>query len=137
MRTVVEPQHKYRKTLEMQKRNNEKSIYGKTGITMIVENDAGTLKRFPVDILNYRKERENVHPSQKPLKLCEYFIKTYTNAGDLVLDNCMGSGTTGIACAYNGRKFIGIEKDEHYFRVANDRVTRAYKERIPDELFEN
>lgn len=53
----------------------------------------------------------------------EYLIKTYTNEGDLVLDNCMGSGTTGVACVKNDRNFIGIEMDENYFKVADDRIT--------------
>ena len=63
------------------------------------------------------------HPTQKPVALCEYLIKTYTNEGETVLDNCMGSGTTGVACKNLGRKFIGIEKDEKYFDVAKNRIT--------------
>ena len=64
----------------------------------------------------------NEHPTQKPVDLCEYLIKTYTNEGETVLDNCMGSGTTGIACLNTGRNFIGIEKDEKYFNIAKDRI---------------
>jgi site-specific DNA-methyltransferase (adenine-specific) len=63
-----------------------------------------------------------LHPTQKPVALCEYLIKTYTNEGMTVLDNCMGSGTTGVACLNTGRKFIGIEKDPHYFEVAKNRI---------------
>lgn len=63
-----------------------------------------------------------MHPTQKPVALCEYLIKTYTNEGMIVLDNCMGSGTTGVACVNLNRDFIGIEKDAHYFEVAKQRI---------------
>lgn len=63
-----------------------------------------------------------LHPTQKPVELMEYLIKTYTNEGDIVLDNCMGSGTTGVACKKTGRHFIGIEKDEKYFEIAAKRI---------------
>ena len=65
----------------------------------------------------------SAHPTQKPVELMEYLIKTYTNEGDTVLDNCMGSGTTGVACKKTGRHFIGIEKDEKYFEIAVSRVS--------------
>lgn len=63
-----------------------------------------------------------IHPTQKPVALFEYLIKTYTNEGETVLDNCMGSGTTGVACKNLNRKFIGMELDEKYFNIAKDRV---------------
>ena len=63
------------------------------------------------------------HPTQKPVALMEYLIRTYTNEGDVVLDNCMGSGTTGVACVNTGRKFIGMELDEKYYQIANDRIS--------------
>ena len=66
------------------------------------------------------------HPTQKPIPLLEYLIKTYTNADDVVLDNCMGSGSTGVACANTGRDFIGIELDENYFNIAKNRIEAAY-----------
>lgn len=66
-----------------------------------------------------------LHPTQKPLDLMEYLIKTYSNEGETVLDNCMGSGTTGVAAVNLKRNFIGIEKDEHYFGVAKDRIGEA------------
>jgi site-specific DNA-methyltransferase (adenine-specific) len=66
-----------------------------------------------------------LHPTQKPVALMEYLIRTYTNEGDTVLDNCMGSGTTGIACANTGRKFIGIERDPGYFDIAQKRIADA------------
>lgn len=78
-----------------------------------------TVIQFPVDI------KAEFHPTQKPVALMEYLIKTYTNAGDTVLDNCMGSGTTGVACVNTGRNFIGIEKDEKYFVLAMERIEQA------------
>jgi site-specific DNA-methyltransferase (adenine-specific) len=68
-----------------------------------------------------------LHPTQKPVALMEYLIKTYTNEGDVVLDNCMGSGTTGVACMNTGRKFIGIEREECYFDIACRRIEQAAK----------
>ena len=65
------------------------------------------------------------HPTQKPVALMEYIVKTYTNEGDTVLDNCMGSGTTGVACKNLNRKFIGIEKDASYFEIAKQRILGA------------
>ena len=66
-----------------------------------------------------------VHPTQKPVELLEYLVKTYTNVGDVVLDNCMGSGTTGVACRRLNRDFIGIEKDEKYFEIAKERIEKC------------
>ena len=72
------------------------------------------------------KVRRGVHPTEKPVALMEYLIRTYTNEGDTVLDFTMGSGTTGVACANTGRKFIGIELDAGYFEIASRRVAEAY-----------
>jgi site-specific DNA-methyltransferase (adenine-specific) len=77
-------------------------------------------------VLRFDKEESHVHPTQKPVALMEYMIRTYTNPGDTVLDNCMGSGTTGVACANTGRKFIGIEQDPDYFEIARKRIEEAY-----------
>ena len=66
-----------------------------------------------------------LHPTQKPVDLLEYLVKTYTNEGDTVLDNCMGSGSTGVACANTGRNFIGIEKEKQYFDIARKRINEA------------
>lgn len=63
-----------------------------------------------------------LHPTQKPVSLLEYLIKTYTNKGETVLDNCMGSGSTGVACVNTNRNFIGIELDEKYFKIAERRI---------------
>lgn len=69
-------------------------------------------------------QANKLHPTQKPVALMEYLIKTYTNPGDTVLDNCMGSGTTGVAAVRNGRFFLGMELDEGYFKIAQDRIQR-------------
>jgi DNA modification methylase len=81
-------------------------------------------KRYPrsVQFFSSDKQKSPLHPTQKPVALMEYFIKTYTNEGDTVLDNCMGSGTTGVACVGTARKFIGIEKDAAYYEVAKERI---------------
>ena len=89
-------------------------------------NDGTTTDRYPRTIQRFSVVNNDDpikwHPTQKPIELMEYFIKTYTNEGDLVLDNCMGSGTTGVACVRTNRKFIGIEKDEKYFNLASNRI---------------
>ena len=77
--------------------------------------------RYPKSILKFDRQI-GLHPTQKPIDLCEYFVKTYSNKNELVLDNCMGSGTTGVACKNLNRKFIGIELDENYFNIAKDRI---------------
>jgi site-specific DNA-methyltransferase (adenine-specific) len=77
---------------------------------------------YPTQILPFAKDSVSVHPTQKPVALCEYLIRTYTHEGDTVLDNCMGSGTTGVAAQNLNRHFIGIEKDETYFNIAHDRI---------------
>ena len=81
-------------------------------------------ERYPRSVLIFSSDKQtcNLHPTQKPVSLCEYLIRTYTNEGDTVLDNCMGSGTTGVACNNTKREFIGIEIDENYFKVAKNRI---------------
>lgn len=82
----------------------------------------------PINIIEFDKiRRGSLHPTQKPVALLEYLIKTYTNEGETVLDNCMGSGSTGIACVNTGRNFIGIELDKQYFEIANKRINEANK----------
>ena len=79
----------------------------------------------PSDILEFKvvpNRTGKLHPTQKPVELLEYLIKTYSNEGDVVLDNCMGSGTTGVACINTNRDFIGIELDETYFNIAKERI---------------
>lgn len=93
-------------------------------------------KRYPKQVVEFGVvERGTQHPTQKPVALMEYLIKTYTNSGELVLDNTMGSGTTGVACGNLGRRFIGIEKDtEHgYFQIAEKRIREAFEKYQPEE----
>jgi site-specific DNA-methyltransferase (adenine-specific) len=80
--------------------------------------------RVPRSIQRFNCE-VGLHPTQKPVALMEYLIRTYTNEADTVLDSCMGSGTTGVACANTGRKFIGIERDPSYFAIATNRIAGA------------
>lgn len=92
----------------------------------------GQTVRFPRSVLdipvvnNDGTGEGRFHPTQKPVALMEYMIRTYTNPGDLVLDNCMGSGTTGVACMNTGRNFIGIELDAGYFEIARKRIMDAH-----------
>ena len=74
---------------------------------------------------NRENQRNLLHPTQKPVKLLEYLIKTYTNEEMLVLDNCMGSGSTGVACVNTNRNFLGIELDKNYFNIADQRIQQA------------
>lgn len=89
-------------------------------------------KRYPRNLLSIPADERGtvgrIHPTQKPVALMEYFIKTYTNEGQTVIDNTMGSGTTGVACSKLNRKFIGIEKDQSYFKIACNRIEQALKQ---------
>ena len=80
--------------------------------------------RYPLQIVQFKRDilTSNLHPTQKPIALMEYLVKTYTNEGDIVLDFTMGSGTTGVACKNTNRDFIGIEKDEKYFNISKERI---------------
>lgn len=84
---------------------------------------------YPVSIIKVSSEANTVHPTQKPVKLFEYLIKTYTNPGDVILDNVIGSGTTAIAAINTGRDFIGIEKEEKYYKIAKERIRNAISTR--------
>lgn len=82
-------------------------------------------EKFKSNVFAYSREKERFHPTQKPIQLLEDLICTYTNPGNLVLDNCMGSGSTGVACANTGRRFIGMELDPGYFEIAENRINEA------------
>jgi site-specific DNA-methyltransferase (adenine-specific) len=89
--------------------------------------------RYPITILDFPQKwrrQDQVHPTQKPVELLEWLIKSYTNEGELVLDNCMGSGSTGVACLNTNRKFIGIELDEGYFNIAKKRIDETRNEHL-------
>jgi site-specific DNA-methyltransferase (adenine-specific) len=80
---------------------------------------------YPSNFLEFSLDKDKFHPTQKPVALIEYLIKTYTNEGDTVLDNCMGSGTTAIACLNIKRKFIGFELNQNYYDIANERIKKC------------
>lgn len=92
---------------------------------------------FPNDVLEFKSitGKSCLHPTQKPVDLLEYLIRTYTNENDLVLDFTMGSGSTGVACLNTNRKFIGIEIDENYFNIAKDRIEAATLSNRQKRLF--
>lgn len=100
-------------------RFNDDRVYGK--VDNIVRNTKYSELRNPQTVQFFNVER-GLHPTQKPVSLLEYLIKTYTNEGEVVLDNCMGSGSTGIACINTHRKFIGIEMDDNYYEIAKNRI---------------
>lgn len=91
-----------------------------------IYNDNGT--RYPLQVIRINRDSmydERLHPTQKPIELIEYLIKTYSNEGDIILDNCIGSGTTAIAAINTNRNFIGFELDKNYFDIANRRIEKV------------
>lgn len=96
-------------------------------IKQVVTDNDGT--RYPRSIQKFALDSSKLHPTQKPVALLEYLIKTYTSEGETVLDNCMGSGSTGVACVNTGRSFIGMELDEQYFKTAKSRIKFAISEK--------
>ena len=114
-------------------KNKKDTIYGSQKICQINE-----FREIPIDMsypnsticIDCENNSKTIHPTQKPVALFEYLIKTYTNENDLVLDNCIGSGTTAIACLNLKRNFIGFELDKNYFGVANERIINHKKEEI-------
>jgi site-specific DNA-methyltransferase (adenine-specific) len=113
-------------------RNNFKNnnIYTGSGIQKNPKNTVSEYTNYPKSILKIENPsgKGMLHPTQKPIALFEYFIKTYTNPDNLVLDNCFGSGTTGIACLNVGRQFIGIELDKKYCKIAEARIKNETKQ---------
>lgn len=105
--------------------------YGKQKDSVTTTSDG---RRYPKDVLRFNKAEtdKHLHPTQKPVALLVYLIKTYTDSGDTVLDNCMGSGSTGVACVNTNRRFIGIELDDDYFNIAKQRINACVKTLIPD-----
>ena len=107
------------------KRQDKTELYGAQNFEALPYDST---ERYPRSVLKFPsdKQRSALHPTQKPVALMEYLIRTYTNEGETVLDNCMGSGTTGVACVNTGRNFIGIEQDNKYFAIAKKRISDAY-----------
>lgn len=112
---------KVSKTTDLFGENHKNGVYK--------HSNRDTTKRYPFNQLHFNVDKDKVHPTQKPVELLEYLIKTYSNEKDTVLDNCMGSGSTGVACKKLGRNFIGIEKEKKYFDIARSRIEDA-KNRI-------
>ena len=111
------------------KKNNPNSTWRKNKGYDSMNNELNSDKEFiqkytgyPNNILEFPRDKNAVHPTQKPVALLEYLVKTYTNEGDTVLDNCMGSGSTGVACQNTNREFIGMELDEKYYKIACERL---------------
>jgi site-specific DNA-methyltransferase (adenine-specific) len=107
------------------KGHGEYTQYGNNNKPRIIQSDG---KHNPCSILEIsadNKKELGLHPTQKPVELFEYLIKTYTNEGEIVLDNCIGSGTTAVACINTNRNFIGIEKEWEYCEIANERIKKA------------
>lgn len=104
------------------KQGNGDGSYGKYKNLKSVNNEY-----YPTSILEFSNANQikKCHSTQKPVSMLEYLIKTYTHPGEVVLDNCMGSGSTGVACMNTNRKFIGIELDENYFNIAKERIERS------------
>jgi site-specific DNA-methyltransferase (adenine-specific) len=120
-----EPYKRVRKANNGDKPNNH---------SLGVVSDSETINagfRYPETVIFFQQKwrrQDQIHPTQKPVALMEYLIKTYSNEGMTVLDFTMGSGTTGVACGNTNRSFIGIELDEGYFNIAKNRIENAYKE---------
>ena len=101
--------------------NGHGSFIGRT----IGNSTAQTHTNYPTSVLRFPSEKARIHPTQKPLDLMRYLVRTYTDAGDTVLDCCFGSGTTGVAAVMERRQFVGIERDEGYFQMATNRLLKA------------
>ena len=125
--TMCEPHKRNHSRWDM-KRQPMNSCYGIFVGTPTIMSD----QKFPTSILSVTREHQNsryFHPTQKPVSLLETLIRTYTNEGDTVLDNCMGSGSTGVACINTGRQFIGMEIEEEYFKNSEIRINEALKKK--------
>lgn len=111
--------HGHKPVNKYKKHSSDGSNYGKT---IIGTEGGGQTDRYPVDVLYFPQDVERYHPTQKPVALFRYLIETYTNVGETILDNCIGSGTTAVAAISCGRNFIGIEKEKEYVEVASKRL---------------
>ena len=125
-----------KKNIKIRKNNpnsnfRKASGYESLGNKLNTNDEYMSFTNCPNNILKYKRDFEKYHPTQKPIALLEYLIKTYTFKGETVLDNCMGSGSCGVACVVTNRNFIGIEKDDKYFEIAKDRIEKS-KESIFD-----
>ena len=111
----------YKLTSGKQKTNNNNPTV-RSPIKRVTTENKG--QRYPRSVQRFNSDKEKLHPTQKPVELLEFLIKTYTDEGDIVLDNCMGSGSTGVACTNTNRDFVGIELDKKYYNIAKERIIR-------------
>ena len=119
------PQFTVGKPYSYKKDSISSDNYGDSKGTDLIVNDGS---RHPLTVQVFKKDK-GLHPTQKPVALFEYLIRTYTNENETILDNCMGSGTTAIACLNTNRNFIGFELDETYYSLANERIAKHLLER--------
>lgn len=131
MSMTFRPQFWYSTPYSCTRKPITRELYAKTEKNTTTESDG---RRFPRDVIEFGSER-GLHPTQKPVPLLAYLIRTYTDKGDLVLDNCMGSGSTGVACVETDRDFIGIEKEEKYYRMAKERIEARRANGVQQDLF--
>lgn len=124
--TEGKPLHSKGKSYLNKEHKNEN--YGK--FEMTDDSRAGSTQKYPKSIISFQKPHPSKaqHRTEKSIEMIEWLVKTYTNEGETVLDNTMGSGTTGVACLNTNRKFIGIELDEIYFNIANERIKQNQQE---------
>lgn len=118
--SIGKPLHS--KGVSYKDKEHKNQNYGKFEITDDVR--AGCTEKYPTSILKFSKSHPSIalHPTEKSIEALEYLIKTYTNENEIVLDNCFGSNSTGVACVNTNRNYIGIEKDEKYFQIGVERV---------------
>lgn len=119
------------KRLNCSKSSLNKGNYGKTNESHDTISDG---KRYPLSVLEYPVVERTFHPTQKPVELFEYLIHTYTNENEIILDNCMGSGTTAVAALKFNRKFIGFETESKYIELANKRIESVYNDLEDEKL---
>ena len=121
---MYNPQMRKREKARTSKNNATQKVYGKTQNNFVGKK---LDKKYPINIIEFSKSAQSqmlLHPTQKPVALMEYLIKTYTNEGETVLDFCMGSGTTAVACERLNRRWIGIEISEAYCEIAKKRIEK-------------
>ena len=118
------PQMREREKPRKSKNKATQEVYGKT--KEIFEGEV-LEKKYPINLITFSKSAQKdftLHPTQKPVALCEYLIKTYTNENEVILDNCIGSGTTAIACINTNRTYIGFELNKEYYEIAKNRINK-------------
>ena len=115
------------KQMSGKQKNESNNSTVRSPIQQVVTENTG--ERYPRSIIRFPLDKDKMHPTQKPIALLEYLIRTYTNEGETVLDCCMGSGSTGVACLNTNRNFIGYELDSTYFEIAKKRLEGAENEK--------